>query len=79
MESEVGTFQSLDNSSYMMIKKMSAENRKQIELTDSLLKNSALNVIVDKVSLINLSSLCDRSPHANAHHYFLSSRAVQHR
>jgi len=50
MDPEGGTLQSLDNSSYMMVEKMFAENRKQIELTDNLLKNSALNVIIDKVS-----------------------------
>lgn len=52
MDSDGTTLQSVDNSSFVMIKKMSAENRKQIELTDNLLKNSALNVIIDKVSKV---------------------------
>ena len=53
MDSDGPILQPVDNSSYVMINKMSAENRKQIELTDNLLKNSALNVIIEKESGIN--------------------------
>lgn len=47
-------FHPQDSSSYLMIKKMSAENEKQIELTENLLKN---NVIPDKVSRLNKNQL----------------------
>lgn len=44
--------QSLENSpSYVIIQKMTAENQKQIELNDTLLKNSSLSALMDKVSL----------------------------
>lgn len=49
MDPDEKSFQSLQNNSFVIIEEMSAENQKQIELTDNLLKNSVLDVIIDKV------------------------------
>ncbi len=41
-----------NNSSFVVIQKMSAENQKQIELTDNFIKNSVFDAITDKVRCI---------------------------
>lgn len=52
-------FQSLQNNSFVIIEEMSAENQKQIKLTDNLLKNSVLDVIIDK---FNSDSIVKNQP-----------------
>lgn len=45
--------QSLENSpSFVVIQKMAAENQKQIEFNDNLIKNCSLSALMDKVSVL---------------------------